>query len=874
MVVNQIIQLYRSTTCESRDTRTSCFVAKMTSTERTENSENICVVCFKVVEIYSIGECDHPVCYECSTRMRVLCLQIECPICRQEMPTVIFTEKVRPFRSIKGLSYLVDKKYKICFENTDIQRAFNVLLLHVCNQCHGKPSFRTFQNLSDHMRREHELFYCELCVDNLKIFSAERRCYTRQELARHRRRGDPDDRSHRGHPLCEFCDHRYMDNDELFRHLRRDHFFCHFCDADGLHQYYSDYEFLREHFRIKHYLCEEENCVEEKFTSVFRTDIDLKAHKAQVHGHLLSKAAAKQARTLEVKFTLAPRSRGDPTGWSSRRGGRGGGRGRHGERDEMLGAIGGYEGFDGEEGNPEDDGHKEFFPSQQQQVTLNMDSTQEFPTLSGAPARKVDSSLTNGFVSRSSRTAPAQRTQPGRSAAPLAITDENFPALDGTPSTSLNTLHLSVNSHDSQRGANKGLGGFNRISATAASASSVPHRNLSIQVNHSQNSGVVCVASSSRPNPPGRGSQISSGKTLNKQDFPALGGNKSNQRNSSRGQPPAGGNQDSVDLSARFAASCRTGSKKEVCEPSSGASSIRNEASSECSKQKKKAAKPSEVVSKNEKSQRNGNTKDSEKSSYRESKISSDSRQSSSGLVDPRGVDFEAQENTVNGSAKSVDKARTGVGTVAEHHMPPPPPGFTSKPPGFTSKPPPGFTSSSSAPSLLQLSQQKEGRNGIVDCSLSSFLPPLNFDTRNVALVSKVGSVLGKSGSSSLEEFRRLSMRFRQGSLSAHDYYHHCLSSMGPSHFDSIFPELLVLLPDIQKQQELWEVHGEEALPQHRGWKRWGLECCATCHQVLSAKDVEFHHKSHAIEANFPALPNSGNASFPSLSGFSSVVSR
>lgn len=29
-----------------------------------------------------------------------------------------------------------------------------------------------------------------------------------------------------------------MDNDELFRHLRKDHLFCHFCDADGLHQYY------------------------------------------------------------------------------------------------------------------------------------------------------------------------------------------------------------------------------------------------------------------------------------------------------------------------------------------------------------------------------------------------------------------------------------------------------------------------------------------------------------------------------------------------------------------------------------------------------------------------------------------------------------
>lgn len=72
-----------------------------------------------------------------------------------------------------------------------------------------------------------------------QIFSKERRCYTRQELALHRRKGDPDNKSHRGHPLCEYCDNRYLDNDELFRHLRRQHYFCHFCDADGANQFYA-----------------------------------------------------------------------------------------------------------------------------------------------------------------------------------------------------------------------------------------------------------------------------------------------------------------------------------------------------------------------------------------------------------------------------------------------------------------------------------------------------------------------------------------------------------------------------------------------------------------------------------------------------------
>lgn len=45
---------------------------------------------------------------------------------------------------------------------------------------------------------------------------------------------------------------------------------------------YSAYEDLREHFREAHFLCEIDECIHEKFTRVFRTDIDFRAHRAQV----------------------------------------------------------------------------------------------------------------------------------------------------------------------------------------------------------------------------------------------------------------------------------------------------------------------------------------------------------------------------------------------------------------------------------------------------------------------------------------------------------------------------------------------------------------------------------------------------------------
>lgn len=105
-------------------------------------------------------------------------------------------------------------------------------------RCNVLP-YRKFSDLKNHVRKEHDLHYCDLCVDNLKIFTFERRCYTQAELGLHRVKGDADNKSHRGHPLCEYCNCRYLDRDELFRHLRREHYFCHFCDADGYNDFYK-----------------------------------------------------------------------------------------------------------------------------------------------------------------------------------------------------------------------------------------------------------------------------------------------------------------------------------------------------------------------------------------------------------------------------------------------------------------------------------------------------------------------------------------------------------------------------------------------------------------------------------------------------------
>lgn len=85
---------------------------------------------------------------------------------------VIFTKAVRLYKELDkslGVRFLFDRKFKIVFESADLQNAYNKLLAHVCSKCPGRHAFPTYVNLRDHMRKEHELFYCDLCVDNLKV---------------------------------------------------------------------------------------------------------------------------------------------------------------------------------------------------------------------------------------------------------------------------------------------------------------------------------------------------------------------------------------------------------------------------------------------------------------------------------------------------------------------------------------------------------------------------------------------------------------------------------------------------------------------------------------------------------------------------------
>ena len=242
----------------------------------------------------------------------------------------------------------------IFFEEISIKNEYNDILENRCDICPDEAHaiFDTFDELDTHMRKTHKRFYCELCLEHLKLFPFERKHYSREELAFHKRMGDKNDYSFKGHPLCEHCDQRFFDRDELYRHYRKEHYFCHFCDHDGHEEYYANYGQLRQHFLKHHFLCELDDCSKNSAETheyvVFRSELDFQAHKKQKHAK--TKSDSKNFAKLNIEFNVASDRDRNRYGNSNSSGRRGGGGGRHHHRDQQ-GASANVESMDEDDFN-------------------------------------------------------------------------------------------------------------------------------------------------------------------------------------------------------------------------------------------------------------------------------------------------------------------------------------------------------------------------------------------------------------------------------------------------------------------------------------------------------------------------------------------
>lgn len=81
-----------------------------------------------------------------------------------------------------------------------------------------------------------------------------------------------------GHPKCDFCALRFFDTEELYKHSRKEHFYCGICaQVQGTNCFFKTIKQLHFHYKQKHYPCLDSECVE--LGIVFNDEFDLNVHK-------------------------------------------------------------------------------------------------------------------------------------------------------------------------------------------------------------------------------------------------------------------------------------------------------------------------------------------------------------------------------------------------------------------------------------------------------------------------------------------------------------------------------------------------------------------------------------------------------------------
>jgi hypothetical protein len=689
--------------------------------------------------------------------------------------------------------------------------AFNQLLEHRCGICNaGDALFDQLEELEVHLKREHDMFLCELCVAHLKIFSSERRYYSRRDLQRHNNSGDPDNRSHRGHPLCELCNIRHMDEDDLLRHLRRDHYFCHFCTEDGPNEFYDTYDRLREHFRKKHFLCEEGSCRDDKFTCVFRTEIDFQAHFTR--NHCTSKHDLKNARTIRLDLNIQRNSLNSASttvGFQSS------------GRNE----------FRRPRNNQETESRAQAIapPPTPSQLLPRIEDFPELP-LNARPINADNGNATGGTAASlvaAKKKPKAPKTFSSRFN-PAARAIDDFPELESSvPSKTPSFLSAPINQ-------NKNKSKFKYQN----------YRNDIRQDEPSSGSGVGSINRYADISANG----VAGKASIREDEFPGLPSLiiKKSKKGKKQTKPKSGAVEtEEKDLAAAIEASISTFSlaKEQATNP--------------------KPAPSTSKTTKPEASASQGDFPSIGESSTKKML----SLKVPPGLTRINGNGKPANPPPGYNSSNSEALQET-LGSLAQQlvsGLMVAPPKEEVKQESPKSENSPKETKESKV--LKNEAKTNKSKDTKHNQSLSNsdrssvFIFPSDFDARNVVLFRLIRQSL--KAESFLEVFKTSTENFRRGLIDGQTYYKKCIDLFGRSEFNAVFSELLVLMPHVGKQNELlsaYEKHysinksattkkltsgPSKGVLTFRNDERMDFLVCPKCRQVLSKKDGPEHIANH-----------------------------
>ncbi|KAK8611909.1 hypothetical protein V6N13_131947 [Hibiscus sabdariffa] len=318
--------------------------------------DDSCAVCADSLEWVAYEACGHrDVCSTCAARLRFICNDRRCCICKTESNVIFVTKalgdytwKINDFsvfpsqvREGRTGSYWYHEDTQAFFDDVDHYEVIKAMCRLSCNVCDQSQdgvkrlgNFRNIEHLKGHLFHMHRLAMCSLCLEGRRVFISEQKLYSRAQLNRHTNTGDSEvdgTESERGgfmgHPKCVFCRIPFYGDSELHSHMSTEHYTCHICQRlhPGQNKYYKKYDNLEArgllcffcfsfkvkwnsenclpqiHFRQHHYLCEDEACLTKKFT-VFRSVAELKRHNTIEHGGRMSRAQRNAALQLPTSF--------------------------------------------------------------------------------------------------------------------------------------------------------------------------------------------------------------------------------------------------------------------------------------------------------------------------------------------------------------------------------------------------------------------------------------------------------------------------------------------------------------------------------------------------------------------------------------------
>ncbi|XP_059659253.1 E3 ubiquitin-protein ligase hel2-like [Cornus florida] len=298
--------------------------------------DDSCAVCAESLEWVAYGGCGHrEVCSTCVARLRFICDDRRCCICKTDCNIVFITKALGDYtRMINDFSvfpselregrmgsYWYHEDTQGLFDDLDHYKMIKAMCKLSCSVCDKaeeqtndgskrRGKFRNIEQLKGHLFHQHRLLMCSLCLEGRKVFICEQKLYTRGQLNQHINTGDSEvdgTESERGgfmgHPMCEFCRTPFYGDNELYLHMSTEHYTCHICQRQnpGQYEYYKNYDDLEIHFGREHFLCEDEACLAKKFI-VFQSEAEMKRHNAIEHGGRMSRSKRNAVLQIPTSF--------------------------------------------------------------------------------------------------------------------------------------------------------------------------------------------------------------------------------------------------------------------------------------------------------------------------------------------------------------------------------------------------------------------------------------------------------------------------------------------------------------------------------------------------------------------------------------------